>query len=403
MWPWGHLAVGYLVYTALSRWRFGRAPSAGAAVAVAVGTQFPDLVDKPLAWTFHVLPSGRSFAHSLLTAAIVCTLVYAYARRHGLARPALAFAVGYITHPFADALSPLLGSEYAYIRYLGWPVLDQPAYDTSMGFAIHLLDFELTPFVAFEFLLVALAVLAWLARRPTGSRRAPRLVSLATKWIGGLRLPPTPDHDRGEYDQQDNHEPGGDDRDETDVERAVGGRLLALDRDDGALGDRPRPRDVRPVDAPVRSDEVEAVVPVRIEVCHRGQRAVRPQARLVELAPVKPVELHADVLMRASTEFLGDADDAADGVVRVREVRVVDRHEPALREVDGVESNGRPVRGLIGEDHRRVRRPHAVALLRLDRLGLGRCRGDGHSRNTEQNETCGSECRSHTSAEVGGR
>ncbi|WP_256687934.1 metal-dependent hydrolase [Halococcus qingdaonensis] len=162
MWPWGHLAVGYLVYTALSRWRFGRAPSAGAAVAVAVGTQFPDLVDKPLAWTFHVLPSGRSFAHSLLTAAIVCTLVYAYARRHGLTRPALAFAVGYVTHPFADALSPLLAGEYAYVRYLGWPVLDQPAYDTSMGFAIHLLDFELTPLVAFEFLLVALAVLAWL-------------------------------------------------------------------------------------------------------------------------------------------------------------------------------------------------------------------------------------------------
>ena len=162
MWPWGHLAVGYLVYAALSRWRFDEPPSAAATLAVAVGTQFPDLVDKPLAWTFHVLPSGRSLAHSLLTVAVVCVLVYVYARRNGLGRPALAFAVGYISHPFADALSPLLAGEYEYIRYLGWPVLDQPPYDTSRGFGAHLADLEPSSLVLAGTFLVGFALLVWL-------------------------------------------------------------------------------------------------------------------------------------------------------------------------------------------------------------------------------------------------
>jgi hypothetical protein len=162
MWPWGHLAVGYLIYAALSRWRFDEPPSAAATVAVAFGTQFPDLVDKPLAWTFQVLPSGRSLAHSLLTATVVCVLVYVYARRHGWARPAVAFAVGYLSHPFADALSPVLAGEYDYVRYLGWPVLDQPPYDTSGGFAAQFADLEPSAAVLAGTVLVGFALVVWL-------------------------------------------------------------------------------------------------------------------------------------------------------------------------------------------------------------------------------------------------
>lgn len=161
MWPWGHLAVGYLIYTALSRWRFDEPPSGAATLAVAFGTQFPDLVDKPLAWTFQILPSGRSLAHSLFTVAIVCVLVHMYARRHGRARLAVAFAVGYITHPFADALSPLLAGEYAYVRYLGWPLLDQPVYDTSRGFVAHFAEVEPTPLMLVGAFLAAFALFVW--------------------------------------------------------------------------------------------------------------------------------------------------------------------------------------------------------------------------------------------------
>ena len=68
MWPWGHAAAGYLLYTLWARRRFHRPPAGAATLALAVGTQFPDLVDKPLAWTFGISPSGRAGAHSLLIA-----------------------------------------------------------------------------------------------------------------------------------------------------------------------------------------------------------------------------------------------------------------------------------------------------------------------------------------------
>ena len=63
MWPWDHLAFGYVWYTLASRGWDGRPPSNAAAIALAVGTQFPDLVDKPLAWWLDVLPAGRSLGH----------------------------------------------------------------------------------------------------------------------------------------------------------------------------------------------------------------------------------------------------------------------------------------------------------------------------------------------------
>ena len=60
MLPWGHLAVGYLAYSLAVRVRSGGPPAGLAVAALAVGTQFPDLIDKPLVSWVSVLPSGRS-------------------------------------------------------------------------------------------------------------------------------------------------------------------------------------------------------------------------------------------------------------------------------------------------------------------------------------------------------
>ena len=60
MWPWGHLALGYLLHSPLARARFGRPPTDRATLLLVIGTQLPDLVDKPLAWWLGVLPAGRS-------------------------------------------------------------------------------------------------------------------------------------------------------------------------------------------------------------------------------------------------------------------------------------------------------------------------------------------------------
>ena len=37
MWPWGHAAAGYLLYTVWCRGRYGRQPLAPATLALAVG------------------------------------------------------------------------------------------------------------------------------------------------------------------------------------------------------------------------------------------------------------------------------------------------------------------------------------------------------------------------------
>ena len=161
MWPWGHLAVGYLVYSGLSRWRFGRLPGSVATLAVAFGTQLPDLVDKPLAWTVSVLASGRSLAHSLLTAVVVCGFVVWYARRTDHSTIGVAFAVGYLSHPFADGMLSFVAGDFPDLTYLVWPLLDLPPYETEQSFAAHLLSIEVTPFFLFQLVLVALAFVVW--------------------------------------------------------------------------------------------------------------------------------------------------------------------------------------------------------------------------------------------------
>ena len=173
MWLWGHLAVGYLAYSPLARARFGRAPSGWEAVLLALGTQFPDLVDKPLAWGFGVLPAGRTLAHSLLTVAVVITPVYAYFKRRGRPGLGLAFAIGYVTHPFADAFFPLLSGSYQYVAYLLWPLFgfsELPPYDVGRVVLVEPLevllgaepiDFDITTNGLVQLTLVGFVVRMW--------------------------------------------------------------------------------------------------------------------------------------------------------------------------------------------------------------------------------------------------
>lgn len=170
MWPWGHAAVGYLLYSLYSRRRRGHAPTNVTTLVLAFGTQFPDLIDKPLAWTVPLLPTGRSLAHSLLTALAVIALVRVAMRRRGHTEYAVAFGIGYLSHLAADALHPLLNGEFVYLSYLAWPLLPLPGYDTQTSILAHFLTFEFDPFTIFEFGLVALALLVWWADDAPGIR-----------------------------------------------------------------------------------------------------------------------------------------------------------------------------------------------------------------------------------------
>ena len=161
MWPWGHLAVGYLLYALVCHYRFDRPPVGVAVLLVLIGMQFPDLVDKPLAWTLPFLPSGRTLAHTLFVAVPLSLAVYAYCQRHGRPEWGVAFGLGYLSHAAADALQPLLTGEFAGARFLLWPADPAPPYDESTSIVSHFLAMELTPWVAFEMLLFLVAVVVW--------------------------------------------------------------------------------------------------------------------------------------------------------------------------------------------------------------------------------------------------
>lgn len=172
MWPWEHLAFAYVLYSLTTNVIFRESPSARETIAVAVGSQLPDLIDKPLAWTVGITETGYSIGHSIFVAPFVCLAVYAVAARRGERVLAGAFALAYLSHPLADLFSQLLRGRVVDLRTVLWPIASPPA--TSHGgfldhfaryffrYVHHLLAGGLTVQIAVQSVL-GLAVLAlWL-------------------------------------------------------------------------------------------------------------------------------------------------------------------------------------------------------------------------------------------------
>ena len=172
MWPWEHLAVGYLAYAVPSRLLGGRVPGNAEILLLAVATQLPDLIDKPLSWGLDVLPSGLSLAHSLFFAVPVTLSLLLLAWRRGLPRLGVAFGVGYYTHLIGDALYPFLIGRDVLPTFLLWPLYyreaDVPsAIGQVLDLATVFVAFLGTPrgrlYLAFEVLLVGGFLLLWVA------------------------------------------------------------------------------------------------------------------------------------------------------------------------------------------------------------------------------------------------
>lgn len=163
MWPWAHAAFGYLLYTGILRVRETGQPVGWPVVALAVGTQVPDLVDKPLAWYLQVLPYGRSLTHSLLIAVPLVLAVWLVARHRGHPAVGSAFAVGHLSHLAGDALHAMLAAEWADLAFLVWPLLPLPHQDTELeGLVAHLRNIEGSPFFLFGLLLTAVGLGLWI-------------------------------------------------------------------------------------------------------------------------------------------------------------------------------------------------------------------------------------------------
>jgi hypothetical protein len=173
MWPWGHAALGYLLYSVVVWLRTREPPTGVGVVALLVGTQTPDLIDKPLAWYVHVLEYGRSLAHSAITGGTILLVVMLFLRRRGHRTAATAFAVGYLSHLVGDAYSFALAGTWRNLAFLVWPLLPIPGAESELeGLFAHLARLDASVIYS-EGVLLAVAMLAlWLLQDAPGLRTA---------------------------------------------------------------------------------------------------------------------------------------------------------------------------------------------------------------------------------------
>jgi hypothetical protein len=174
MWPWEHFAAGYIAYSLSSRILGDRVPTHLDASAVLVGSQFPDLIDKPGSWLFGLLPSGVSLAHSVFVSVPVTIFVIIESRRRNQTAAGLAFSTGYLSHLPGDALYGTItrGAPPSYRVFL-WPIAPKTT-NPPGGFLTNVryyLDIyqsmrnhpNVVWFVVFEVLFLSTAFLLWIA------------------------------------------------------------------------------------------------------------------------------------------------------------------------------------------------------------------------------------------------
>lgn len=190
MWPWGHAAFGYLLYSFGLR-LFGRTPTGYPVLVLLIGTQIPDLVDKTLSWVLELFPQGYSVAHSVFVAVPIGMLVIAVAVWRRRTSYGLAFLLGYWSHLVGDLLFGLLSSNpYTFARVL-WPVVTLPPYSTDLSglarvqaYVISFLNFFADEGLAAVLVLLAvyfgpvlLAVVLWLLDGAPGATELRRFIT----------------------------------------------------------------------------------------------------------------------------------------------------------------------------------------------------------------------------------
>jgi hypothetical protein len=197
MYPWGHLAFGYLLYSVAVHATDRRAPDGSSVLVLAFATQVPDLVDKPLSWGFGVFTVGYGAAHSILVVVpALCVAGLLVARRLLPGRSVAAYAVGHLSHLAGDLVYPVLRGEPLPVGRLLWPLASFPPPETDLGLVERTLYYLLrylyqvvtldpSPLLVVQLGLLALVGLLWLADGAPGPLACWRLLA--------ARLPHTAD------------------------------------------------------------------------------------------------------------------------------------------------------------------------------------------------------------------
>lgn len=180
--PVTHTAFAYLLYVLYAGvrrvWATDgvRIPAKWGLIPIGFGSQFPDLIDKPLAY-WDVLVYGRSLAHSVFSFAIVCVslwwvldvnprgVVSWMSRRLRVITPA-AFAIGYGSHLIGDAYQGLMAGAWFDVRFLVYPLYGVPrsAADQVSPWA-RILEMYREPAAAMHLEIVVGAVIVFVAVR----------------------------------------------------------------------------------------------------------------------------------------------------------------------------------------------------------------------------------------------
>jgi len=172
VWPWEHFALGYVAVSLLLRGT-KRPLTSETFVVLAVATQFPDLVDKPLAWAVNVLPSGTTLAHSIFVAVPLSVAIIAMSQWYRRGRLGVVFAVGYLLHLPADVLyGTVTTGRRPAIEAVLWPLVakapsgDAPGLLTKVFYFVGQYEQFLTSsqavgYLVFEATLLGVALLLW--------------------------------------------------------------------------------------------------------------------------------------------------------------------------------------------------------------------------------------------------
>ncbi|MFW6382513.1 MAG: metal-dependent hydrolase [Haloferacaceae archaeon] len=119
--PIEHLIVALFPVAGYFYLRDRRLLSLELAAVTFLGSQFPDLIDKPLALQLNLIPTGRVFMHSLPVAVPVWALVIAYSWKTDRLRAGAAFVFAYASHLVADNHQTLLAGRMP--NDLLWPLV----------------------------------------------------------------------------------------------------------------------------------------------------------------------------------------------------------------------------------------------------------------------------------------
>lgn len=123
MLPWSHFPVAAVPVTAYIWWQDRQFPTAKSLFIVGVGSQFPDLIDKPLAHQFFLLPSGRVGAHSLPIAIPIAIVALYVAWKLNPRRAGAVFVFAYASHIVADYYKLLVRPNPKSPTGLFWPLV----------------------------------------------------------------------------------------------------------------------------------------------------------------------------------------------------------------------------------------------------------------------------------------